>query len=166
MLCFFYVLYLKTHNLLFVKSFKNFACQLNSVIKVAISWNSVMCMCIANRNSDNDNRNRFFRQMYSCTICWTGTTNCILNRNTKLFCQIQCISLIMRLSWHVKFLKDLTKSRLWVFKYNTLKNSGFYAGAEISRNCIKSIFYLRWKDFGWDNTGGLPQMCSTFVSLI
>ena len=29
--------FLKTHKLFFVKSFKNFACQLNSIIKVGIS---------------------------------------------------------------------------------------------------------------------------------
>ena len=30
-------IFLKTHNLLFVKSFKNFACQLNRIIKISIS---------------------------------------------------------------------------------------------------------------------------------
>ena len=65
---FFNVLYLKTHNLLFIKSFKNFACQLNCIIKISISRNSVMCVCIANRNTDNDDRHCFFSQMYSCTI--------------------------------------------------------------------------------------------------
>ena len=49
---------LETPNLLFVKSFENFTCQLNSVIKIGISFESVMYVH-SEPEPDNDNRNRF-----------------------------------------------------------------------------------------------------------
>ena len=121
MLCFFYVLYLKTHNLLFIKSFKNFACQLNRIIKdMHWIWQKSLVFRF---------RMQFVvpvQQMVQLYICLKKRFRLSLSEFRFAMhihiTEFQLIAtLITLLSWHAKFLKDLTKSRLWVFKYNTLK---------------------------------------------
>ena len=101
-----------------------------------------MCVRIANRNTNNNDRNCFFSQMYNCTIGWTSTANCILNRDAKLFCQIKRISLVTWIGNHAWI--NVTKHRATLNSSlnHILLNARIICRAAFKNNCDIRLNYL------------------------